>query len=57
MIDIIPASDYYGKTYDDMRNRVPSIEKMENLLGWKPKADMKELLRKTVEWYAQREAE
>ncbi len=57
VLDIIPASDYYGKTYDDMRNRVPSIEKMENLLGWKPKADMKELLRKTVEWYAQREAE
>ena len=55
-LKIIPASTYYGKTYDDMQNRLPSIEKMEKLLGWKPKADMMELLRKTVSWYAEREA-
>ncbi len=57
VLDIIPASSYYGKTYDDMQNRVPSIEKMEKLLGWKPKTGMRDLLYKTVEWYAVREEE
>ena len=51
----IKAEKYYGKTYDDLMNRVPSVEKMELLLGWKPKTDMNELLRKTIDWYAQGE--
>lgn len=46
--------DYYGKTYDDMQDRVPSLEKMERLLGWRPKTSMRDLVRKTVAYYADR---
>ena len=53
--EIISADEYYGKTYDDMQNRLPSVEKMEKLLGWKPTTGMSELLNRTVAWYAERE--
>ncbi|MDO5115370.1 MAG: bifunctional UDP-4-keto-pentose/UDP-xylose synthase [Synergistaceae bacterium] len=56
-LEIIPASTYYGKSYDDMQNRVPSVRKMESRLGWKPETGMRELLHRTVKWYAEREAE
>lgn len=55
VFDDVQASEYYGKTYDDMQNRLPSIEKMVRLLGWKPKVGIREMLYKTVEWYAARE--
>ena len=55
-LDIIPASVYYGKSYDDMQNRKPSVKKMESRFGWKPKTDMRELLRRTIAWYAEEEA-
>ncbi len=49
----IPATDYYGKTYDDIQDRVPSVEKMGHLLGWRPRTPMRELVRKTVAYYAE----
>ena len=55
-LDIIPASAYYGKSYDDMQNRVPSIKKIESRLGWQPKTGMREMLYKTIAWYAENEA-
>ncbi len=55
VLEAVPADAYYGKTYDDMQNRLPSIEKMETLLGWRPKTEMRELLRMTIAWYAERE--
>jgi nucleoside-diphosphate-sugar epimerase len=54
-LDDIKASDYYGKNYDDMQNRLPSIEKMVRLLDWKPRTGIRDMLHKTVEWYAARE--
>ena len=29
---------------------------MESRFGWKPKTDMRELLRRTIAWYAEEEA-
>jgi nucleoside-diphosphate-sugar epimerase len=46
------ASEYYGQTYDDTDNRVPSVEKIERLLGWRPRTTLRDMLRKTLEWYA-----
>lgn len=54
-LEVISADSYYGKTYDDMQNRLPSVDKMEKLLGWKPKTGMSELLNRTVAWYADME--
>ena len=56
-LEIIPAAAYYGKSYDDMQNRLPSIKKIESRLGWKPEVGMREMLHRTIEWYARPEAE
>lgn len=53
----VPAESYYGKSYEDMKNRNPSVEKIERLLGWKPRTGMREMLHMTLAWYARRERE
>lgn len=55
-LEIIPASAYYGKSYDDMQNRLPSVKKMESRLGWKPTTEMRDLLHMTIDWYAKQES-
>ena len=47
----VDAALHYGETYDDMSNRVPSIEKIGRLLGWRPKTPSRDMLRMTLEWY------
>ena len=39
------------KLYADVELRIPSIEKARNLLGFHPKVDLNEGLKKTIEWY------
>lgn len=39
------------KTYADVELRVPSIEKAKNLLGFEPKVDLNEGIKRTIEWY------
>jgi len=55
VLEDVSADKYYGKTYDDIQNRLPSIDKMESSLGWKPKTDMCDILKKTLYWYAVQE--
>ena len=50
------AIEHYGRTYEDMNNRVPSVEKIWRLLGWKPSTPMRDMLRMTAEWYAENPA-
>lgn len=45
------ADSYYGKGYQDIDRRVPSISRAQEKLGWTPKIDMDLSLRKTVEYY------
>lgn len=42
------------KTYVDVELRIPSIEKAKNLLGFEPKVDLNEGLKRTIEWYRRR---
>ena len=44
----VPADTYYGKGYQDIYTRKPSIEKARNLLGWEPKIDLLESMRLTL---------
>lgn len=53
----VPGEEYYGENYDDMPYRAPSVEKMERRLGWRPKTDMRGLLRRTLAHFAEKEAE
>jgi nucleoside-diphosphate-sugar epimerase len=43
-----PAAQFYGPGYADMQNRIPSIGKMTNLLGWRPKVPLREAVRLTL---------
>ena len=45
----VPAEEYYSNGYDDMRNRVPSIEKMKERMGWRPKVALREAVRLTLD--------
>jgi len=44
----IDSKDYYGKGYEDVQDRVPSIDKAKRLLGWTPTHSLEEAVRKTV---------
>jgi nucleoside-diphosphate-sugar epimerase len=44
----VPAEKYYRNGYDDMKNRVPSIEKIKNLMGWTPKVGLRDAVRMTL---------
>ncbi len=49
----VPAAEYYGKNYDDMQDRVPSVEKMKNMLGWEAHTSLRDAIRFTLDWYVQ----
>ncbi len=48
--DIIEVSSesYYGKGYQDIYTRKPSIEKAQELLGWEPVVGLEESMRRTL---------
>jgi len=51
------ASDYYGKGYQDVQNRVPKIENTCQELDWTPKVDMAQALRHIFDAYKDHVAE
>ncbi|MEV0373324.1 bifunctional UDP-4-keto-pentose/UDP-xylose synthase [Streptomyces sp. NPDC050636] len=44
----VPADEHYGPGYEDVRTRLPSIERARTLLGWQPRTALDEALRRTV---------
>ncbi len=50
----VSSGDYYGKGYQDVLTRVPSIKNAEQYLGWKPTTDLKTALRKTLDYHLAR---
>ena len=36
----VSSGDFYGKGYQDIDRRVPSIRKAREILGWEPKVDL-----------------
>lgn len=55
VISDVCAEDYYGKNYDDIENRNPSIEKIKRLIGWEPKTGLRDMVAMTLAWYAERQ--
>ncbi len=49
----VSAEKYYGKGYQDVALRVPSIQRAEDYLGWKPSTDLEAGLKKTLDFYLQ----
>jgi nucleoside-diphosphate-sugar epimerase len=50
-IEEVSSKDFYGKGYQDMNRRVPSIKKAGEILGWEPKVDLDTALKKTIDYY------
>jgi UDP-glucose 4-epimerase len=50
-IRIIPASQKYGRGYEDILRRAPDCSKANKELGWWPKVELEEGLMKTIEYY------
>jgi nucleoside-diphosphate-sugar epimerase len=48
-----PAEQYYGKGYQDVSLRVPSIKHAEKELHWLPKVNLEEGLKMTLDFYLQ----
>lgn len=43
---------YYASGYQDMKNRVPSIRKIRDKLGWIPAVSLEDIVRMTVGYYS-----
>jgi nucleoside-diphosphate-sugar epimerase len=47
----VSSGEYYGRGYQDILTRVPSIRRAKEVLGWEPKIGMDEAIRRTVDFY------
>jgi len=50
-IVFIPYDKAYGKDFEDMMRRVPSVEKLQALTGYAPETSLDEILLKTIEYF------
>lgn len=53
----VTSDSFYGKGYQDMLTRVPSVRNAGERLGWAPKTGIDDALRKTLEFYLVEERE
>lgn len=49
-IKYVPYASF-SKNYEDVKRRIPSIGKMNKILGYQPKVDLKEGLKRLIDWY------
>ncbi len=47
----VDSEDYYGRGYQDIMTRVPSIRRAREILGWEPRIDLEQALRLTLDFY------
>ena len=50
-IKYISYDEAYTKDFEDMQRRVPSIEKVEKLINWKPTTSLDNILEKVIDYY------
>lgn len=47
-VELIPYEKAFGKDFEDMQRRVPSIAKIRDLIGFSPRVDFDGMLRKVI---------
>ncbi|GAA5126307.1 bifunctional UDP-4-keto-pentose/UDP-xylose synthase [Luteolibacter yonseiensis] len=52
----VSSMDYFGKYYQDIHTRVPSISAAEEALGWLPKVDLQTAIRLTLDYHLKQES-
>ncbi len=50
-LQIINSDNYYGKGYQDVQRRMPSIKRAQQQLDWQPEIDIKTSLKKILDFY------
>ena len=50
-IKLIPYDEAYTRDFEDMQRRVPSIEKIKGLIGWKQKTSLNAILQEVIDYY------
>ena len=50
-IEYIPYEQAYEKGFEDLRRRVPDINKARNMVGFEPETSLDELLRRVIEYF------
>ncbi len=50
-VEIIDSAKHFGKHYEDVSARVPSIENAQKHLDWTPGVDLKTALKKTLDYH------
>ena len=48
---VVSSGKYFGKSYQDIQKRVPSIANIRKQLGWKPKVDLKTAIKLTLDYH------
>ena len=49
----VSGDDFYGQGYEDSDRRIPDIRKAQDLLGWKPRTTLEDLLLASMEYYVE----
>ncbi len=47
----VSAQEYYGKAYEDVDRRVPSIERAKTILNWYPKYDLRSSIKCILDYH------
>jgi len=47
------SGEFYGKGYQDVARRTPSIKRMQSTFGFQPKVSMKDSLKKTIDFFVE----
>jgi UDP-glucose 4-epimerase len=50
-IKLVTYECAYSKDFEDMQRRVPSIDKLHELIGWKPNSSLSDMLEKVIEYH------
>ncbi len=49
-IEYLPYETVFNGHFEDMKRRVPDINKIRNTIGWEPKVDLDQLLQKVIDY-------
>ena len=49
----VPYSEAYAPGFEDMRRRVPSLDKINRLIGYQPQHTLEDTLRRVIEYERQ----
>jgi len=50
-IEHVPYEKAYGPGFEDMERRCPNIEKINNLIGFKPEYDLKAMIQSVIDYF------